>query len=323
MSEEARFPKLREVIASRSGDLPQLTRDEVANHTGPPVFEGSEVVPGTEPYIIIHNKVYDVTHWLNEHPGGEQILLANAGCDATESYEVTDHSEKARIRRETEFLVGELVPEDRTEVTTLMEDPEEASKAGSSTRLTGAVVVVLLAIYGWFAMKSSRPLPAATYSRALRHVHLLMALGTFGAIGTVQAATRSDGAARKNYLTLHKQTGVLLLFAVIARIWLRLQSAVPPRFPAPRPLQNLEGLSHRALYLILLAQPISGIAWHYYVNWTAESNEENDKAALKAISFHKKLGRFVKYAWLPFHILVTAYHLSKGRGVVRRISPFI
>uniref|UniRef100_A0A8C4SZN8 Cytochrome b5 type B n=1 Tax=Erpetoichthys calabaricus TaxID=27687 RepID=A0A8C4SZN8_ERPCA len=35
-------------------------------------------------WVIIHDKVYDVTHFLDEHPGGEEVLLEQAGGDATE-----------------------------------------------------------------------------------------------------------------------------------------------------------------------------------------------------------------------------------------------
>ena len=36
-------------------------------------------------WIVIHDKVYDITKFLDEHPGGEEILIKNAGADATEN----------------------------------------------------------------------------------------------------------------------------------------------------------------------------------------------------------------------------------------------
>ncbi|KAI0059917.1 glyoxylate dehydrogenase [Artomyces pyxidatus] len=38
-------------------------------------------------WIIVHGKVYDVTEFLDEHPGGSKIILKYAGKDATEAYE--------------------------------------------------------------------------------------------------------------------------------------------------------------------------------------------------------------------------------------------
>ncbi|KAJ7496859.1 glyoxylate dehydrogenase [Mycena latifolia] len=38
-------------------------------------------------WIIVHNKVYDITDFLDEHPGGSKIILRYAGKDATAAYE--------------------------------------------------------------------------------------------------------------------------------------------------------------------------------------------------------------------------------------------
>ncbi|KAJ7287151.1 glyoxylate dehydrogenase [Mycena rebaudengoi] len=38
-------------------------------------------------WIIVHKKVYDITDFLDEHPGGSRIILKYAGKDATATYE--------------------------------------------------------------------------------------------------------------------------------------------------------------------------------------------------------------------------------------------
>jgi len=38
-------------------------------------------------WIIVHGKVYDVTDFLDDHPGGSRIILKYAGKDATEEYD--------------------------------------------------------------------------------------------------------------------------------------------------------------------------------------------------------------------------------------------
>lgn len=63
--------------------------------------------------LIIHNGVYDVSKFLEEHPGGEEVLLEKAGQDATEPFEDVSHSSDARSLMK-KYKIGELVEEDRT-----------------------------------------------------------------------------------------------------------------------------------------------------------------------------------------------------------------
>ncbi|XP_039983052.1 cytochrome b5 [Xiphias gladius] len=63
-------------------------------------------------WIIIHNKVYDVTGFLEEHPGGEEVLREQAGGNATESFEDVGHSSDAR-EMASSMMIGELHPDDR------------------------------------------------------------------------------------------------------------------------------------------------------------------------------------------------------------------
>ncbi|CAH1269683.1 CYB5A [Branchiostoma lanceolatum] len=82
-------------------DLKQLSQEEVEKHT-----------TGTSSWLVIHDKVYDVTKFLEEHPGGEEVLLEQAGKDGTESFEDVGHSEDARELMEN-YLIGELRDEDK------------------------------------------------------------------------------------------------------------------------------------------------------------------------------------------------------------------
>merc|ERR1711993_154255 len=63
-------------------------------------------------WMVIHDKVYDVTNFLDEHPGGEEILIEHAGQDATEPFEDVGHSSDSREMM-AEYLIGELNEEDR------------------------------------------------------------------------------------------------------------------------------------------------------------------------------------------------------------------
>jgi len=58
-------------------------------------------------WIVIHNKVYDVTHFIGEHPGGD-ILMDGAGKDATGLFEDIGHSSDARSMLK-DYYIGDLV----------------------------------------------------------------------------------------------------------------------------------------------------------------------------------------------------------------------
>ncbi|ESO95612.1 hypothetical protein LOTGIDRAFT_144558 [Lottia gigantea] len=58
-------------------------------------------------WLVIHDEVYDVTKFLEEHPGGEEVLLEQAGGEATESFEDVGHSTDARELMK-EYLIGKV-----------------------------------------------------------------------------------------------------------------------------------------------------------------------------------------------------------------------
>lgn len=374
-----------------------FSREEVAKHSSDAFTAETKA-----PYIILHNKVYDVSGWLNDHPGGCEILLQHAGSDATQVFEDQYHSATARARRAS-FYVGDLVPEEqslcvcrhasaeirmvyfdysfseqqqkplkdklqdvlceagitaeeflnyRTEIVSVQEEKldletqveehqyplqvklepdaqNQSGGGGQSSRVLQAAVLVFLALYVRKAL-ASPPIPAVTYSKSLRHAHLGMAVGAFVGIGSVQAALRSDGAAKRNYMLLHKSSGVLMLLAILLRIKLRLGSAIPPSFPGPKIVQTLERSGHKLAYALLLALPLSGATFGYFsgtgvplLGKAASPSDEDLKLAQRALDVHKTLGRLLEYAWVPIHLALSAYHASSGRNIVRRISPFL
>ena len=62
-------------------------------------------------WMVIHNKVYDTTAFMQEHPGGEEVLLDVLGTDCTESFEDVGHSNDARDLLK-DYLLGDLHEED-------------------------------------------------------------------------------------------------------------------------------------------------------------------------------------------------------------------
>merc|ERR1712142_1288941 len=90
------------------------------SENGLKIFSMEEVEKHIDPkdddvgvWTVIHDRVYDVTKFLDEHPGGEEIMIENAGIDSTEAFEDVGHSTDAREMLE-EFYIGEVHEDDKT-----------------------------------------------------------------------------------------------------------------------------------------------------------------------------------------------------------------
>jgi len=59
-------------------------------------------------WVVVHGCVFDVSQWMEGHPGGWEILLGNAdGAENAVQYENIRHSADARAKAK-ELLVGRL-----------------------------------------------------------------------------------------------------------------------------------------------------------------------------------------------------------------------
>ncbi|XP_017260307.1 cytochrome b5 [Kryptolebias marmoratus] len=104
-------------------------------------------------WIIIHNKVYDVTKFLEEHPGGEEVLREQAGGNATESFEDVGHSTDAR-EMASSMVIGEVHPDDRAKIAQPVETLVTTVKDESSwwtnlviPALAAAIVTLMYRIF--------------------------------------------------------------------------------------------------------------------------------------------------------------------------------
>ncbi|XP_028037161.1 cytochrome b5-like [Bombyx mandarina] len=81
-------------------------------------------------WIIIHNDVYDVTKFLEEHPGGADSLLEVAGKDGTQAFEDVGHSDDARELLK-KYKIGTLPPGERCKIITDCCKPRAARSSSS------------------------------------------------------------------------------------------------------------------------------------------------------------------------------------------------
>ncbi|WFD33466.1 hypothetical protein MCUN1_000279 [Malassezia cuniculi] len=100
-------------------------------------------------WLLIDGKVYDVTKFISEHPGGDEVLITEGGRDATEPYEDVGHSEDAYDILKT-LLIGEISdPENIPKRGRKPSDTATASAGGPYVHpslLTSSPLTVILAI---------------------------------------------------------------------------------------------------------------------------------------------------------------------------------
>lgn len=101
----------------------------------------------SDSWLIVHDKVYDVTSFLEEHPGGEEVLLEQAGGDATESFEDVGHSIDARELL-LQYYVGELHMDDRKKENAMDENVSNSGESSCSwtTWLIPAIAATVVGV---------------------------------------------------------------------------------------------------------------------------------------------------------------------------------
>ncbi|XP_076232337.1 cytochrome b5 [Calliopsis andreniformis] len=105
-------------------ELTRYTLKEVAQRNGR---------EGTSTWIVIHDKVYDVTSYKNQHPGGGELIDEYAGQDATFGFDDFGHSSDAS-RMLKSYLIGELVDEDKMSFKKKRGAGTKANKIGEGKR---------------------------------------------------------------------------------------------------------------------------------------------------------------------------------------------
>ncbi|XP_066255058.1 uncharacterized protein [Euwallacea similis] len=63
-------------------------------------------------WIVVYDRVYDITRFLEEHPGGDEILMEYAGRDASIAFRGTGHSGQA-VQLLEKYFIGELPMKER------------------------------------------------------------------------------------------------------------------------------------------------------------------------------------------------------------------
>jgi len=76
----------------RKPGVQSFTLKEVADHNY-----------ADDAWIIIHDKVYNITNWIPRHPGGN-VILARAGKDGTDIFERLGHTDYAQDQLRSMYI---------------------------------------------------------------------------------------------------------------------------------------------------------------------------------------------------------------------------
>jgi cytochrome b involved in lipid metabolism len=84
-------PKVTPVVKT----TPEYTLAQVATHSN-----------STSCWSVVNASVYDLTSWINSHPGGKQAIVSMCGKDATTAFE-NQHGGQRRPEQElASFFIG-------------------------------------------------------------------------------------------------------------------------------------------------------------------------------------------------------------------------
>jgi cytochrome b5 len=100
--------------------------------------------------------VYDVTGYLDDHPGGAEVMLDVAGQDADEFFEDIGHSKEAREELAKHYI-GDFYLDDaaKAKLAEQAEKSKSASQKSPATTLLVVLVAVLAILYGVYQAQSS------------------------------------------------------------------------------------------------------------------------------------------------------------------------
>lgn len=97
-------------------------------------------------WIAVHGVVMDITPFLNEHPGGPDVVVAVSGRDCTQEFEDVGHTDSAR-RLGDKYIIGtlegtEVLTELRLPTTKEVHDRHDRTNSGRSLGVFAAMTAV-------------------------------------------------------------------------------------------------------------------------------------------------------------------------------------
>lgn len=144
-------PPMSDPIAT--GPIAETASAEKKNYV--PLSEIQKHTTTDDMWMAVNGKVYNVTSFVDQHPGGEEVLLEHAGTDATVAFEDVGHSENA-VEMLDDLYVGDGNPEELTVVAKKESAGLGETSEGSSNNLILFIICALVAGVAFFYYKAMK-----------------------------------------------------------------------------------------------------------------------------------------------------------------------
>ncbi|AIN96063.1 cytochrome b5-like protein, putative [Leishmania panamensis] len=96
-------------------------------------------------WFIKDFKIYDITKFVDQHPGGVDTLLSVAGKDGTRDFNAVGHSDSA-VEELARYYIGDIHPDDTNNV-------QQTTSKTAESYFGIAVVLALVAICLFFIFR--------------------------------------------------------------------------------------------------------------------------------------------------------------------------
>ena len=91
-------------------------------------------------WVILHNYIFNVTKFLNDHPPGAHLITSHAGKDITNLFEENNHSEYARSLL-TDMFIG-ILDENAADSDKEVENVKSENNKNSESNVTAVSTLV-------------------------------------------------------------------------------------------------------------------------------------------------------------------------------------
>lgn len=168
------------------------------------------------------------------------------------------------------------------------------------------------------------------YGPAAITMHWVVAILLAAALVLAWVLPRKSAPGYDTMLELHKSVGMMVLALVVLRLLWRLVNPVAPAAGLTPLETRLSGLTHWALYAVMLFIPLSGYLFasaqgqplDFLGLFPVASPLATNSSVSRPLEFLHKTGQYAIYGFVGLHVLAALYHhFVKGDGVLHRMLP--